>query len=42
MNRQAAPLKPASDAVIIDTTTLSIEQVTSEVMNWVDQRIDNK
>ncbi len=39
MNRQTAPLKPASDAVIIDTTTLSIEQVTDEVMNWVGQRV---
>jgi len=39
MNRQAAPLKPASDAIIIDTTTLSIEQVTDEVMNWVAQRV---
>jgi len=42
MNRQAAPLKPASDAIIIDTTTLSIEQVTDEVMNWVDKRISPK
>ncbi|MBN4063791.1 (d)CMP kinase [Cardiobacterium sp. AH-315-I02] len=39
MNRKAAPLKPASDAIIIDTTTLNIEQVTKEVMNWVDQRV---
>jgi cytidylate kinase len=39
MNRQAAPLKPAADAIIIDTTKLSIEQVTDEVMNWVKQRI---
>ncbi len=39
MNRQAAPLKPASDAIIIDTTTLDIEQVTNEVMYWVNQRV---
>ena len=39
MNRQAAPLKPASDAIIIDTTTLDIKQVTNEVMYWVNQRI---
>jgi cytidylate kinase len=39
MNRQAAPLKPAADAIIIDTTKLSIEQVTDEVMYWVEQRI---
>jgi len=39
MNRETAPLKPASDAIIIDTTTLDIEQVTKEVMYWVEQRI---
>jgi cytidylate kinase len=39
MNRKAAPLKPASDAIIIDTSTLNIEQVTDEVMHWVDQRV---
>ena len=39
MNRQTAPLKPASDAIIIDTTTLNIEQVTDEVMRWVEQRV---
>ena len=41
MNRQTAPLKPASDAIIIDTTTLNIEQVTKHVMDWVRQRIRN-
>ena len=39
MNRQAAPLKPAADAIVIDTTRLNIEQVTDEVMNWVRQRV---
>ena len=42
MNREAAPLKPAPDAIIIDTTTLNIEQVTTEVMSWVDRRISKK
>jgi len=41
MNRQAAPLRPATDAIIIDTTTLDIEQVTNEVMYWVNQRISH-
>jgi CMP/dCMP kinase len=41
MNRQTAPLKPASDAIMIDTTTLSIEQVTDEVLSWVAKRIGN-
>ena len=39
MNRKTAPLKPASDAITIDTTSLDIEQVTREVMYWVDQRV---
>jgi cytidylate kinase len=39
MNRKTAPLKPASDAIIIDTTSLDIEQVTNEVMHWVSQRV---
>jgi len=38
-NRKAAPLKPADDAITIDTTSLNIEQVTNEVMNWVSQRV---
>jgi cytidylate kinase len=41
MNRKTAPLKPASDAIIIDTTTLDIKQVTDEVMHWVNQRISS-
>jgi len=39
MNRKTAPLKPAQDAIIIDTTTLDIEQVCREVMNLVDKKI---
>jgi len=38
MNRKTAPLKPASDAIIIDTSSLNIEQVTNEVMQLVSQR----
>ncbi len=39
MNRKTAPLKPASDAITIDTTPLSIEQVTDKVMYLVEQRV---
>jgi cytidylate kinase len=39
MNRKTAPLKPASDAIVIDTTPLSIEQVTETVMYQVEQGI---
>lgn len=39
MNRKAAPLKPAEDAIVIDTTNLDIQQVTDEVIKLVNQRI---
>ena len=42
MNRKVAPLKPASDAIVIDTTRLNIEQVTEEAMNWVGQRVSTR
>ncbi|VAW53951.1 Cytidylate kinase [hydrothermal vent metagenome] len=42
MNRKTAPLKPASDAVIIDTTPLSIEQVTNKVMALVANLAEQK
>jgi cytidylate kinase len=31
-NREVAPLRPASDAVIVDTTDMSIEQVLDHVV----------
>jgi cytidylate kinase len=34
-NRSVAPLKPASDAVVIDTSSLSLEQVINKVMEIV-------
>jgi cytidylate kinase len=33
MNRSVAPLKPAADAVILDTTTMSIDEVLAAVMD---------
>lgn len=37
INREAAPLKPADDAQVIDSTGLSIEEVLSKVMALVSQ-----
>lgn len=34
-NRAVAPLKPAQDAVVIDSTSLSIDEVCQKVMNLV-------
>ncbi len=38
VSRSASPAKPAEDAVVIDTTNLSIEEVFAVVMNHVKQR----
>ncbi|TXR53142.1 (d)CMP kinase [Reinekea thalattae] len=37
-SRSAAPLKPADDAILIDTTELSIEQVLDAVLEAAQQR----
>jgi cytidylate kinase len=37
--RDVAPLKPADDAIILDTTGLSFEDVTSRVMNFAARAI---
>ena len=41
MNRAEAPLKPAADAVLIDTSDLSIEQAVAAAIAAVDVRKDN-
>lgn len=38
MNRETAPLKPAEDAHIVDTTGLSIEEVLDRVLALVSRR----
>jgi cytidylate kinase len=35
-NRKIAPLKPAKDAIKIDTTSKNIEQVLKEIMKHID------
>lgn len=40
-NRSVAPLVPASDAVIIDSTAMGIEQVLDRVIEIVKQRLKN-
>jgi CMP/dCMP kinase len=37
--REVAPLKKASDAVLIDTTTLAIEQVVNRIVALANERI---
>ncbi len=38
INRAVGPLKPAEDAVIIDTTHLSIDDVVEKLLSYVKQR----
>lgn len=37
-NRAAAPLKPAADAKLLDTSALSIDQAVGEVVKWYRER----
>jgi CMP/dCMP kinase len=41
-NRAVGPLKPADDAVIVDTTGLSIEQVVEKLVSCVKQKCPKK
>ncbi len=33
--RQTAPLKPAADAVVIDSSSLTVDQVVENMMEWI-------
>lgn len=39
-NRAIAPLKPAEDAILIDSTHLTINEVFAEALNIIQQRIN--
>jgi cytidylate kinase len=41
-NRTVSPLKPAEDAIVLDTTNLSVQDVVSEVMARVRQCLQDK
>ena len=41
-NRTVGPLKPANDAVIVDTTGLSVEQVVEKLVGCVEQKCPKK
>lgn len=38
MSRSASPLKPAQDALLLDSSVLSIEQVVTQVLQWWQER----
>lgn len=39
-NRSASPLRPADDAVVVDTSELGIEDVFQQVMTIVEERLE--
>lgn len=41
-SRATGPLKPASDAIVIDTTDLSIEDTVEEVLHCVEEKCSKK
>jgi cytidylate kinase len=41
-NRTVGPLKPAEDAVVIDTTNLTIEQVVDKLLSCVKEKCSGK
>ncbi|BFU59504.1 MULTISPECIES: (d)CMP kinase [Rodentibacter] len=40
-NREVAPLKPAEDALLLDSTTLSIDEVIAQALNYIRQRTNS-
>jgi cytidylate kinase len=38
-NRATAPMKPADDAIIFDTSTMSIEEVLAYALKIIDEKI---
>jgi cytidylate kinase len=41
-DRTAGPLKPAEDAIVVDTTNLSIEQVVEKLADYVREKCSKK
>lgn len=39
MNREISPLKKADDAILLDTTSLSIEEVVEKISKMIDEKI---
>ncbi|MFZ7282440.1 (d)CMP kinase [Avibacterium avium] len=40
-NRSIAPLKPAEDALLLDSTELSIEEVIAQALDYIRQKVDS-
>lgn len=42
MNRKTAPLKQADDAVLVDTTTLTLEESAAEIISIIREKLDGR
>lgn len=40
-NREVAPLKPAEDALLLDSTTLSIDEVIAQALTYIQSRTNS-
>ncbi|QIA65763.1 (d)CMP kinase [Vibrio astriarenae] len=38
-NRAVAPLRPAEDALVLDSTSMSIDQVVGKAMNYIESKL---
>jgi cytidylate kinase len=41
MNREVAPLIPAADARVIDSTAMDIDQVFNEALDFIREKLAN-
>ena len=39
MNRPVAPLKQAEDAVLVDTSDLTIDEVVAKILSIIEEKI---
>ena len=40
-NRQVSPLRPAKDAIIIDSTGRSVEQIVEQILALVNEQVEH-
>lgn len=40
-NRSVAPLRPANDALVLDSTSLSIDEVVKQAMNFIESKLSH-
>ena len=41
MNREHSPLKKADDAVVLDSTSMTVEEVQQAILDIVQERVKN-